>query len=334
MTNNTALITGGAGFIGTNLVLYLAKNGWQITLLDNLSRLGTKNNLDFIKKNVSGKLLKIVIGDVRDKKISKLVNADVVFHLAGQTAVTTSVVNPAHDFDVNAFGTFNMLEAVRAKNPKAVFIYPSTNKVYGSLDHLTPKDFKQGVNESMNLDFHSPYGVSKGVADAYTKDYARIYNLSTVVFRQSCIYGLYQLGVEDQGWVAHIGAKAMFKKHVNIFGDGNQVRDLLFVDDLIEAYMASIKNIKKVSGQVFNIGGGVKNALSVNDYLDFLKTNTNKKLLTRHFKVRPGDQEYFVSDNTKAKKMLGWVPQTSYKKGLPIMLSWIKENKNLFDSFV
>jgi CDP-paratose 2-epimerase len=328
-----ALITGGAGFIGTNLSMYLAKNGWEVTVIDNLSRKGSINNLKFLKGNISKKQFKFMDLDIRDKVISKYVNQDAIFHMAAQTAVTSSITDPQNDFDVNAYGTFNILEAVRKKNPKAIFIYPSTNKVYGALENINKRQLKKGISELTNLDFHSPYGVSKGTADSYTKDYARVYNLSTVVFRQSCIYGINQLGVQDQGWTAHIGAKILFGDTVNVFGDGSQVRDLLNVDDLIEAYMLGVENIKKVKGMVFNIGGGIKNSISVKGYVDFVERETGKKAKIKRFAQRPGDQDFFVSDNTKITKLINWHPKTSYKTGLPIMLSWIKENERLFKSF-
>lgn len=326
-----AFITGGAGFIGTNLAVKLAAKNWKVTVFDNLSRRGTKNNLEFLKKTIPKNKLSVIIGDIRDSQIAKHLNTDAVFHLAGQTAVTTSVTDPRNDFDVNAFGTFNLLEAVRLKNKKAVFVYASTNKVYGSLDWMK-KYPKKGIGEEIPLDFHSPYGVSKGAADSYTKDYARIYGMNTVVFRQSCIYGTHQLGIEDQGWVAHLGARAIFNKSINIYGNGKQIRDLLYVDDLTELYLTAVKNAAKIKGEVFNIGGGTANAISVNEYLSFLSKTLGRKLKLKNKKTRPGDQLYFVADNSKAKKILAWAPRVSYKKGLPEMLKWISENKQLFES--
>lgn len=335
-----ALITGGAGFIGTNLALALLAKGWQVIVYDNLSRVGTKHNLTELKKRGKGKL-EVAVADIRDlPKLKKEVGVEVIFHLAAQTAVTTSIVNPVEDFEVNALGSLNVLEAARTKNPQAIIIYSSTNKVYGSLEDLGYtsdslkygfKDYPRGVGEEFPLDFHSPYGCSKGAADSYFKDYARIYDLNTVVFRQSCIYGPWQLGLEDQGWVAHLGAKAILGQGIKIFGDGKQVRDLLYVDDLIEAYLLAIKNIKKVKGEVFNIGGGSENALSVLEYVKYLERKTDKKIPLKYFDARTGDQKVFISDNSKLEEMVGWKPSTSFPEGLFKMLNWTAQNLTLFN---
>lgn len=335
-----ALVTGGAGFIGTNLILALCGRGWKVTLFDNLSRKGAGINLKYLKGKFNSNKLQIVIKDIRDfKSLKDCVGVDVVFHLAAQTAVTTSIENPREDFEANALGTFNLLEAVRQKNKKAIVLFASTNKVYGGLSYLKYKESKSkyciqgypdGIDESFNLDFNSPYGCSKGVADQYVRDYARIYNLSTVVFRQSCIYGPMQFGIEDQGWVAHLGARAILGKPVSIFGNGKQVRDLLYIDDLVEAYLKSIGKISKVKGEVFNIGGGAVNSLSILQYVNYLEDKLRKKIKVVAKKTRTGDQKVFISDNTKIKKYLNWTPATGNREGLPKMLAWIKEKKGLF----
>ncbi len=323
-----ALITGGVGFIGSNLAVRLVQEGYKVILFDNFSRFGTMVNAKSLQESLPKNKLEIVKGDVRNyREVLAVLNTDVVFHLAAQTAVTTSVINPREDLQVNILGTFNILEAARSRKIKPVIIYSSTNKVYGNLEWMNKL---APLGEETNLDFHSPYGVSKGAAESYVKDYYRIYGIPTAVFRQSCIYGPRQLGVEDQGWVAHLAARAILDKTINIFGDGEQVRDLLYVDDLIEAYLAAVENINEIKGEVFNIGGGEKNAVSVNSFVSFLEKILAKKAKTKHFPVRPGDQRYFVSDNRKAKRLLSWQPKTLYTIGIPKMIDWIRKNESLF----
>jgi CDP-paratose 2-epimerase len=326
-----ALVTGGAGFIGTNLVLKLLKDGWKVTVLDNLSRKGANINLELINKSAPKGQLEILIKDVREKNIfDGLVNKDAIFHLAAQTAVTTSLVNPGADLEINLLGTFNLLECVRKAKSKALIVYASTNKVYGSLEYVERSALMKGVSENVNLDFHSPYGCSKGSAESYVRDYARIYGINSVAFRQSCIYGMHQMGVEDQGWVAHIGASAILGKTINIYGSGKQVRDLLYADDLVDLYLKSVQKIDKVRGRVFNAGGGRQNAISVLEYIDFLSNYLNKDIKTTKKSTRPGDQEVFISDNSSVKKVLDWQPKVGYKIGLSRMLSWIMENRQIF----
>ncbi|MFA6007753.1 MAG: GDP-mannose 4,6-dehydratase [Candidatus Shapirobacteria bacterium] len=334
------LVIGGAGFIGSNLAHTLLLQGDSVTILDNLSRSGSQKNLDWLRS--LHKNLEFIQADiVKDQEIlnQSISSVDRVYHLAAQVAVTTSVTDPRHDFEVNAFGTFNVLEALRLFNPKATLIFTSTNKVYGNLDDLeiveteTKYQFKniEGVNESQSLDFHSPYGCSKGSADQYVRDYSRIYGLNTIVFRQSCIYGPRQFGVEDQGWVAWFVIALMTQKPITIYGDGKQVRDLLYVDDLIRAYQMAADNIDKTRGQVFNLGGGPANSISI--YFDF------KKLLEKLFKkditapfapARPGDQKIFITDITKAKKYFNWEPQVNVAAGLNNLYLWVKDNLPLF----
>lgn len=321
------LITGGVGFIGTNTAIFFAKNkNNKITIVDNFSRKEVDKNALFIKKNYPK--VKIIRANVLDtnKYIKEIKKADVIIHLAGQTAVTTSIINPEKDFHSNIYSTFKLLEAVRINNPKAIFLYSSTNKVYGDLSKHKFTSHPNGIDESENLDFISPYGCSKGAADLYCLDYGRVYNMNTVVFRQSCIYGPFQYGVEDQGWVAFFSKQFLFKKSLTIFGDGHQIRDLLYVEDLINAYQLAIKNIKKIKGQAFNIGGGIKNAYSLLQVINILENNFGYKIKIGFDKSRLGDQKYFVSKNEKINKILGWKPKTNFINGIKDMINWQKNN--------
>lgn len=332
------LITGGVGFIGTNTAIYFSKDKDNfITIVDNFSRKEVDKNALFIKKNLPQiKIIKTNVADT-NQYIEEIKKTDVIIHLAGQTAVTTSIINPIDDFQTNIFSTFKLLETVRIKNPKAIFLFSSTNKVYGDLNkHKFRKNLKQknyqdlchpiGIDETENLDFISPYGCSKGAADLYCLDYGRVFNLNTVIFRQSCIYGPFQFGIEDQGWIAFFSKQFLFKKKLTIYGDGYQIRDLLYVDDLIKAYELAIINIKKARGQVYNIGGGITNAYSLLQVIDILEKNFGYKIKIDFDKVRLGDQKYFVSKNEKIRKILGWKPNTNFKKGIKSMISWQKNN--------
>jgi len=332
------LITGGVGFIGTNTAIYFSKNKKnKITIIDNFSRKQVDKNATFLKRNYPQiKIIKSNVEDT-DKYIEEIEMADVIIHLAGQTAVTKSIANPDSDFQTNIFSTFKLLETVRQNNPNTIFIYSSTNKVYGDLSkHKFKKNLKEknyldichpdGIDENENLDFISPYGCSKGAADLYCLDYGRVFNMNTVVFRQSCIYGPFQFGVEDQGWIAFFSKQFLFKKSLTIYGDGYQIRDLLFVEDLIYAYELAINKIKKVRGQAFNIGGGIKNAYSLLQVIDILKKEFNYKIKIGFDKVRLGDQKYFVSKNEKIKRILRWKPKTDFNKGINVMINWQKNN--------
>ncbi|MEK7097097.1 MAG: GDP-mannose 4,6-dehydratase [Patescibacteria group bacterium] len=321
------LITGGVGFIGTNTAIFFAKDKKnRITIIDNFSRKEVDKNALFIKKNYPQiKIIKTNVFDI-DKYFNEIKKANVIIHLAGQTAVTTSIAYPEKDFQANIYSTFKLLETVRINNPKAIFIYSSTNKVYGDLSKHKFTSHPDGIDESENLDFISPYGCSKGAADLYCLDYGRVYNMNTVVFRQSCIYGPFQFGVEDQGWIAFFSKQFLFKKSLTIFGDGHQIRDLLYVEDLINAYQLAINNIKKIRGQAFNIGGGTKNAYSLLQVIDILKDNFGYKIKINFDKTRLGDQKYFVSKNNKIKRMLGWKPKINFLNGIKNMISWQKNN--------
>jgi len=335
-----ALVTGGIGFIGTNLSDRLLSDGYEVVLFDNLSRVGVQNNLDWLKAKY-GTNLNFVEGDVRDfDSILRVIqNVDVIFHLAAQVAVTTSVSNPTEDFSINAQGTLNVLEAARRQEPMPVVLYTSTNKVYGGLEHLDVverssryefENLPQGVAECCPLDFHSPYGCSKGSADQYVHDYYRIYGLPTIVFRMSCIYGPHQFGNEDQGWVAHFCITGMRGGHLTIYGDGKQVRDLLYVDELVELMLRACKNIERIAGQVFNVGGGPANTISVwTEFRDVLRPLIDNLPSMNFDEFRPGDQKIYVSDIRKAKTELGWAPRVGIAEGLRMLISsWKMDGQN------
>lgn len=337
------IVTGGAGFIGCNVVKRLMGLSHDVVVIDDLSRRGTRENLEWLQ--MLGKLT-FVKQDIRDPAgvrdvVASHADADVLLHLAGQVAVTTSVTDPRSDFEINALGTFNVLEAVRASGGKAIFLYASTNKVYGNMEHegvalrgkrYAYKRLKRGVSEKAPLDFHSPYGCSKGTADQYVRDYARIYGLRTVVFRQSCIYGTRQFGIEDQGWVAWFTIAAVLGRRLTIFGDGRQVRDVLFVDDLADCYLKAVERIDRSTGQVYNIGGGPENQLSLLDLLDLLRKRTGRKVKPVFADWRPGDQKVFVSDVSKAKKELGWAPKVSAKPGVEQLIDWVRKEGNMLEA--
>lgn len=334
------LITGGAGFIGVNSANKFAAQGWQVIVLDNLSRKGARLNLEWLREQHQ---FVFEEADIRDaEKVSTIVREHqpvVLLHLAAQVAVTTSVTNPREDFDINALGTFNMLEAVRQHSPETFFINASTNKVYGKMEDLgiverngryEYQDLVSGVPEDRNLDFHSPYGCSKGVADQYAIDYSRVYDLKTVTLRQSCIYGPRQFGIEDQGWVAWFTIAAMLDKEITVYGDGKQIRDVLHVDDLVSAYQAAISNQDAVSGQAINVGGGPQNTLSLLELLEYLETTLDKKITPAWDVWRPGDQPVFVCDLSKAKQLLDWEPSYSVDQGVVKLIHWVRENAGLF----
>lgn len=337
------VITGGAGFIGSNAAAYYLSKNAEVIIFDNLSRKNTDKNLAWLK-SLGGKLT-FIKGDLRKttevgKLMGFLKNADAVLHLAAQVAVTTSVLNPREDFEINALGTFNLLEAMRASSSRAKLIYASTNKVYGGMEEVSvvEKDSRyayekllHGVSESAPLDFHSPYGCSKGTADQYVHDYGRIYGLDTVVFRQSCIYGPRQFGVEDQGWVAWFIIATTIGKKLSIYGDGKQVRDLLYVDDLIRAYDMAIAAGEKTNGGIYNIGGGPENTLSVwHEFGPLLEKLFKKTIRVSRQDWRPGDQKIFVADVRKAKKEFGWEPTTGVTEGITKLYEWVRENASLF----
>ena len=337
---NTILITGGAGFIGVNSAQSFASKGWQVIVLDNLSRKGTKLNLHWLQEQHD---VLFERADIRDAEavavIVKKYQPDVLLHLAAQVAVTTSVSDPREDLEINAIGTFNMLEAVRLHSPATFFINASTNKVYGKMEQhgvverngrYEYKNLLGGVAETQNLDFHSPYGCSKGVADQYTIDYSRVYGLNTVTLRQSCIYGPRQFGIEDQGWVAWFTIAAMLDKEITVFGNGKQIRDVLHVDDLVAAYQAAIDNQAVVSGKAINVGGGPENTLSLLELLAHLEHTLNKKIEPKWDDWRPGDQPVFVCDLSSAQELMNWSPTINVDQGVVKLINWVKVNREMF----
>ncbi len=335
-------VTGGAGFIGSNYVSRLLQRGEKVTVYDNLSRAGAPFNLQWLTETYGEKAFKLVVGDVRDAALLTIsaCEADVIVHLAGQVAVTASVVKPREDFEINALGTFNMLEAARLNERNPIFLYASANKVYGCMDDVdivesasrwAYKDLPFGVSETQPLDFHSPYGCSKGAGDQYVRDYSRMYGLRSVVLRQSCIYGPRQFGVEDQGWVAWFVIAAVMGRPMTIYGDGKQIRDLLYVYDLSDAYDLAIQNIENVKGDVFNLGGGPENTMSIwTEFGPRLEKLLGKPVSVAYGDWRPGDQKVFVADIRKAEKMLGWKPKYDVDKGMKQLFDWASANKNLF----
>ncbi len=335
-------ITGGAGFIGSNSADHFLTQGHEVVIFDNLSRVGGQANLAWLAARHGQERWQFVRGDVRNYEAltSSIGGADVVLHLASQVAVTTSVQNPREDFEINALGTFNVLEAVRHVCPETAVLYASTNKVYGGMEEMgvveqetryAYADYPHGVPETFPLDFHSPYGCSKGAGDQYTLDYARIYGLRTLVFRQSCIYGRRQFGVEDQGWVAHFVIAAVLGRPISIYGDGKQVRDLLHVSDLIRVYELGIDQIDRLQGQALNVGGGPANTLSIwQEFGPLLAELKGEAVAVTLGDWRPGDQRVFIADIRKAETTLGWRPSISPVAGIRDLYNWVSSNPNLF----
>lgn len=337
-----SLITGGAGFIGTNLAARLLEEGKRVMVYDSLFRDGVEQNLKWLQKKYGENLI-IQIANINEKSLLEVsVNhASEIFHFSSQVAVTTSLTNPTLDFKVNLEGTFNLLEAIRKTDHQPPLIYTSTNKVYGNLDDVNmlanktryhPADeniAKNGIAEDRALDFHSPYGCSKGSADQYILDYSRSYGLKTTVFRMSCIYGPHQFGTEDQGWVAHFLISALEEKPIVIYGNGKQVRDILYVEDLVDAFIAAGKNMDKLSGEVFNIGGGPENTVSLLEILDIIKQNTGKKLDISFENWRMGDQYYYVSNTSKFQNATGWSPKYNVEKGVSLLNEWLSKKRGI-----
>jgi CDP-paratose 2-epimerase len=332
------LITGGAGFVGTNVAHRLLSEGHTVLIYDNLGRAGVSKNLAWLKR-VHGERAHVAIADVRDASTLRrcVEGASQVFHFAAQVAVTTSLTNPIEDFEVNALGTVNLLEALRAQSEPPPLLFTSTNKVYGGLEgvelHLSgaryepldPQTRACGISEAQPLDFHSPYGCSKGAADQYVVDYARTYGMPAIVFRMSCIYGPHQFGTEDQGWVAHFLIRALEGEPITLYGDGKQVRDILYVEDLVDAMLLAQRNIRELSGQAFNMGGGPANAVSLLELLDMIGRLHGKKPEIEWGGWRTGDQRYYVSDFTKFKEATGWEPRVGAKRGVELLYRWLME---------
>ncbi len=344
MNNQHIFITGGAGFIGCNSADHFLRRGQSVTVYDNLTRKGGRSNLAWLHAEHGGDRLRVIEADIRDyDRLAAAVAQTapgIVLHLAGQVAVTSSVVDPREDFEINALGTFNVLEAVRHGAPGAAVLYASTNKVYGGMEEVgivqrgqryEYADYPGGIPESFPLDFHSPYGCSKGAGDQYTRDYARIYGLRTLVLRQSCIYGQRQFGVEDQGWVAHFVIATVLGRPIAIYGDGMQVRDILHVSDLVAAYQLGIDHIDEMSGEVFNLGGGPANTLAIwTEFGPLLEKLAGRPVPVKNGPWRPGDQRVFVADIQRAEELLGWRPRVAPAEGIARLYEWVASNPELF----
>jgi CDP-paratose 2-epimerase len=336
--SRSVLVTGGAGFIGSNLVSNLLADQFDVTVFDAFLRRGNYDNIALLQRHPQSSRLRLVNGDVRSSKAiqNAVADADIIFHLAGQVAVTSSVTDPRVDFDTNALGTFNLLEAARLSGRRPTIVFSSTNKVYGGIediaiveepDRYRLRDYPNGIAETQPLDFHSPYGCSKGAADQYVRDYARIYGLPTVVFRMSCIYGPRQFGTEDQGWVAHFIISALRGQPITIYGNGKQVRDVLFIDDLVRAFRLAADNIDKVAGEVFNVGGGPGNTLSVwSEFGELLSALAGEKIEVTFDDWRPGDQPCYISDIKKISDRLGWRPLVDKETGIGRLWDWAAEH--------
>jgi CDP-paratose 2-epimerase len=331
------LITGGAGFIGSNLAARGLREEYRVVVFDNLSRPGTRWNLEWLQ---SLGPVEFVEGDVRDfsalRGLFERRRFDAVFHQAAQVAVTLSVEDPRTDFEVNALGTFNLLEAIRCSGQNPVVIFSSTNKVYGSLAQFEVeerngryafKDLPKGVPETSPLDFHSPYGCSKGCADQYMADYRRIYGLRTIVFRQSCIYGPRQIGLEDQGWLAWFTICAVLGRPITIYGDGKQVRDVLYIDDLVDLYFRAVECEPSLETFVFNVGGGPMQAVSLREVIQMLERELGRPITLRFADWRPGDQRVYVSDISRVAHVCGWRPTVSVSDGIKRLVEWVWENR-------
>lgn len=336
------LITGGAGFVGTNLAKRLLAQGRRVLVFDNLSRPGVERNLNWLQAHYPDRL-SVCMGDVRDAAALRqaVAGAEAVFHFAAQVAVTTSLTGPLEDFDSNARGTLHVLEAIRAQPVPPPLVFTSTNKVYGGLEDLrfvasgnryVPTNAHiaaHGIDEQRPLDFHSPYGCSKGAADQYVLDYARSYGLPTVVFRMSCIYGPHQYGNEDQGWVAHFAIRAIDNEPISVYGDGKQVRDILFVEDLVDALELALQHLPALSGQVFNLGGGVHHTVSLLELLDLIGQYRGAPVPLDFGPWRVGDQHYYVSDTRKFTEATGWLPRHSVRAGVAKLYGWLCESRGL-----
>jgi CDP-paratose 2-epimerase len=337
------LITGGAGFIGTNTADQLLGAGHEVIIVDDLSRRGSERNLQWLRER-HGDFAFYQIDIRHFEPLSKAFkdhhSLDLVLHFAAQVAVTSSVADPKTDFEINALGTLNVLEAVRGLKTNPVVLYTSTNKVYGALSQLEVvedetryryADLPRGVTESTPLDFYSPYGCSKGAADQYVHDYHRIYGMRTIVFRNSCIYGTRQFGIEDQGWLAWFVIAAVKGSPITIYGNGKQVRDLLYIDDLVEAMLSAYARIEDTQGEVYNIGGGVEQSVSI--WLEIepiLCELLSHEIPVSYEDWRPGDQPVYISDTSKAHNHFGWQPKTDVNEGIRLLFNWVHDHQDLF----
>lgn len=334
------LVIGGAGFIGSHVVASHLARGDEVIVYDALQRKGVDSVLAWLEEQGD---FSVIQADVRDyatlrETLERHRDLDTVYHLAAQVAVTTSVTNPRLDFEVNALGTLNVLEAIRETGNRAVLLYASTNKVYGNIAEAAVKEtlqryqyreLKNGISELQPLDLHSPYGCSKGAADQYVCDYYRTYGLKTITFRQSCIYGSWQFGIEDQGWVAWFIIAALLARPLTIYGNGKQVRDVLYVDDLIQCYHLARERISDMAGEVYNVGGGARNTLSLLELLGILEERLGRSIPRKFADWRPGDQRIFVADIARAKSSFDWEPQVSASQGVDRLLSWAQNHSDI-----
>jgi CDP-paratose 2-epimerase len=335
------LITGGCGFLGSNIAIEILKRNDELVVFDNLYRTGSNQNLNWLKDQ--GKFT-FIHGDIRNAgDVERTIRAqkpDVIYHLAGQVAITTSLSDPRMDFEVNALGSFNVLESVRKYSPGTIIVYSSTNKVYGDLEwtryvendtRYTTPDFPEGFPETIPLEFHSPYGCSKGTADQYMLDFYRMYGIRTVVFRHSSMYGGRQFSTYDQGWIGWFCQKAVEKKYktskdpITISGNGKQVRDVLYVDDTTSLYLKAVEKIDAIQGQVFNIGGGIANSLSLLELFSLLENEMGIHLVYTNLPPRESDQRVFIADISKVKKYMNWEPLVGKVKGIQKMIKWVSE---------
>ena len=334
------LITGGAGFIGTNLADRLLRRGRRVRILDSLARPGSEANLRWLLSQHRTRL-QVEIADLRDagRLRAAVSDATTVFHLAAQVAVTTSLEDPETDFAVNARGTLELLEALRERGGDTRLVFTSTNKVYGAIDDIAltqaerryvPRNelARSGIAETRALQFHSPYGCSKGTADQYVLDYARSYGLATAVFRMSCIYGPHQHGTEDQGWLAHFMIRAAEGEPITIYGDGKQVRDVLFVEDLVDAFLTAEQRLPDIAGQAFNIGGGPENTLSLLELIDRIAALNGRRPRVEYGNWRVGDQRWYVSDIRKFHRLTGWSPRVGVEEGVRRLHAWLMASRD------
>jgi CDP-paratose 2-epimerase len=332
------LITGGAGFIGTNLAHRILSSGRRVMVFDNLSRPGVQRNLNWLRE-MHGEMVEIELANIQDwGRVRKAVRrVSEIYHLAAQVAVTTSLADPFHDFEVNARGTLNILEAARELSSPPSIVYTSTNKVYGCLGRVAlesgesryepvPAELRRnGFSEENPLDFHSPYGCSKGAAEQYVLDYARTFGLPALVLRMSCIYGPHQFGTEDQGWVAHFLIRALDENPITVYGDGRQVRDILFIDDLVDALLLGMRQVNGLSGQAFNMGGGPANTISLLELIDLIGQLRGSEPIVRFESWRPADQQYYVSDTRRFSAATGWSPKVAVREGIARLHDWLVE---------
>ncbi|MDQ2630757.1 MAG: GDP-mannose 4,6-dehydratase [Actinomycetota bacterium] len=337
-----ALVTGGAGFIGTNLADRLLGEGHRVRIVDNLARPGVERNLAWLQHR-HGDGLEVMVGDLCEMSVATgaIQEVDTVFHLAAQVAVTTSLEDPVLDFDVNLIGTVNLLEAARVRARPPAFLFTSTNKVYGGLEDVELHDNdgryepvshsvrRSGISEARPLDFCTPYGCSKGAADQYVLDYAKSYGLRTVVFRMSCVYGPHQRGSEDQGWVAHFAIRALEGESITLYGDGHQVRDVLYVDDLVEAFLVARDGVDLLSGHAYNIGGGPANAVSLLEVIERIGELAGEVPAIDYGPWRQGDQRYYVTDTRRFGEDTGWQPRVEAEEGIERLYEWLQAERRV-----